>query len=113
MATNHRGRRLGTSWRGCDDDVRLSCLSAGGGGLLGMVDFTAVRVKAASLRSALFCYAKKPSGLDPALREVVMRGRRPLSACGKATSCVFRPRRPPIPAEGVPAFRPMVYHRSN
>ena len=52
--------------------VRLSCLSEDAGGLLRMVDFTTVRVKAAPLRSALFCCAKTPSGLDASLREVGM-----------------------------------------
>ncbi len=70
------------------DDVRLSCPSEGASGLLGILDFPSVRVKAAPLRSALSCFARKPSGLDTALREVVMRGRGPLSACGKATSHV-------------------------
>jgi four helix bundle protein len=66
------------------DDGRLSCLSAGGSGLLWMVDFTTENVKAASLRSALF-FKREKQGPDVFLREVVMRGRRPLSACGKAT----------------------------
>ena len=84
-----RGSRLGAMSGTLRGRAERGFVSAGGSGLLVMVDFTSGRVQScsASLRSAL-SLRESLRALSASRREVVMRGRRPLSACGKEPSHV-------------------------
>ena len=87
LFASSRGIRLGAMSGTLRGRAERGFVSAGGSGLLVMVAFTSGRVQGCSASLRTFA-SRKPVGLDSSLREVVMRGRRPLSACGKEPSHV-------------------------